>query len=170
MTYDKKIAKLFLLNFNEAYRTAQLLSMSYERLTDLIPLTFEDMMVMSPDDLDKLDAFRVRFCDLQDALGSKIFRSLLTLEEEEIGSQLDMLNKIEKRQIFCSFDDWKELRNIRNLFAHDYPETEDQKAEALNIAYRQTFKLIEMLNNVRKYAEEKVEFSMDKFDYIRKKS
>ena len=168
MTYDKKIADLFLMNFNEAYRSAKLLVMSFHRTSKLIPITFEEMIKMSPDNLDRLDAFRVRFCDLQDSLGNKIFRSILALEEEEIGSQLDILNKMEKRQIFSSFNEWKNLRNVRNLFAHDYPDTDDQKAEALNIAHKYTFQLIEILNNVKKYAEKEIGFPMEKFDRIGK--
>ena len=38
---------------------------------------------------------------------------------------------MEKRGILNSFDEWKRLREIRNLFAHDYPETDEEKAEAL---------------------------------------
>lgn len=77
MIFDKKIAELFLLNFREAYRFAKLLLSSYSRITHLMPLQGESFTVLTDDDLDKLDAFRVRYCDLQDSLGNKTFRTLL---------------------------------------------------------------------------------------------
>ncbi len=166
MAYDKNIAKLFLLNFNEAYRSAKLLLTSYDRVSNMIPLNNESFQGLSEDDMDKLDAFRVRYCDLQDSLGNKTFRSILLLEEEQIGSNLDILNKMEKREILKSFEDWKELRDIRNLFSHDYPETDEEKAEALNAAYSGTLKLLETLEKVIDYMEKKLNFSMKQFPLI----
>lgn len=169
MTYDKKIADLFLLNFNEAYRSAKLLMSSYLRLTDIIPLKEEFFRLLDMESLDKLDAFRVRYCDLQDSLGNKVFRSILLLEEELPGSNLDTLNKMEKRGIIQSFDDWKALRNIRNLFAHDYPETDQSKVETLNIAYLNTPKLINVLDTTTKYMQETLHLNMDQFPSLAKK-
>jgi hypothetical protein len=37
-----------------------------------------------------LDAFRVRYADAQDIPSNKTFRSVLKVEEESVGSQLDM--------------------------------------------------------------------------------
>jgi hypothetical protein len=83
---------------------------------------------------ERLDAFRVRFADLQDLLASKVFRSLLLLEEEQPVSQLDVLNAIEKRGIAPSFYEWKRLREARNAFMHDDPEHSNESAEALTLA------------------------------------
>src|SRR5262249_28814598 len=135
MVYDKNLAALFLMNFNEAYRSAKLLMHSYQNLKKLIPLNAAKMGRLSYEELDKLDAFRARFCDLQDSLGAKTFRTLLKLEEEEGATQLDVINKIDKRKIISSFDDWTKLREIRNLFSHDYPDSDEQRAESLNVAY-----------------------------------
>ncbi len=137
---DQKIAALFLQNFNEAYRLAKLLMSSYNRITNLMPLKGSSLLSLNAEELDRLDAFRVRYCDLQDSLGNKTFRSILLLEEELPGSNLDILNKMEKREIIKTFDEWKLLRYIRNLFSHDYPETDQDKAEALNIAYAHPYK------------------------------
>lgn len=166
MTYDKKMAALFLLNFNESYRSAKLLLSSFDRITNLMPLKADSLSSLDEDNLDKLDAFRVRYCDLQDSLGNKTFRSILILEEEIPGSNLDILNKMEKRRIIQTFESWKVLRRIRNLFSHDYPETEDEKAETLNIAYANTLNLIDVLNNVISYMENKCQFPMSEFSVL----
>ena len=163
MTYDKKIAELFIQNFNEAYRSAKLLMSSYNRVANLMPLKGNVLTSLNEDDLDKLDAFRVRYCDLQDSLGNKTFRSILMLEEEIPGSNLDMLNKMEKRGIIKTFEAWKLLRYVRNLFSYDYPETDDQKAETLNIAYSNTLSLLKVADNVIKYMEDKLNFPMKNF-------
>jgi hypothetical protein len=169
MEYDKKNADLFLQNFKEAYRSAKLLISSYTRILPLMPLKGEQFQSLNEDDLDRFDAFRVRYCDLQDSLGNKTFRSILVLEEEIPGSNLDILNKMEKRQIIESFGDWKLLRNIRNLFSHDYPETEDDKADALNEAFSHTVNLVTVVDNVSIYMLKKELFSMNDFPFLIKK-
>lgn len=166
MTYDKKIANLFLLNFSEAYRSAKLLMSSYSRIANLMPLKGELLNSLSEDDLDRLDAFRVRYSDLQDSLGNKTFRSILVLEEEIPGSNLDILNKMEKRGVIKSFEEWKLLRYIRNLFSHDYPETDDDKAETLSIAYSNTLNLVSTVDSVIRYMQEKIHFPMSNFPYL----
>lgn len=166
MVYDKNLAYLFLINFNEAYRSAKLLAHSYRTIKSLIPLTASKMNQLSFDDLDKLDAFRARFCDLQDSLGSKTFRTLLTLEEEEGASQLDIINKMDKREIITSFEDWRRLREIRNLFSHDYPDSDQQRADSLNTAHEHTLKLIQTLNNVRAYVEKNLKIPMPSFPFL----
>lgn len=169
MVYDKDIATLFLMNFNEAYRSAKLLVLSYQRIGHLIPLNATGIQKLSVEDLDKLDAFRVRFCDLQDSLGSKTFRSLLKLQEEDCETQLDIINKIDKRKIITSFDNWKKLREIRNLFSHDYPDSEEQRAEALNIAYDHCLQLVDTLDNVKGYVEQHLPISMNEFPFLNRK-
>ena len=169
MAYDKKNADLFLLNFNEAYRSAKLLMSSYSRITSLMPLNGESLNSLNEDNLDRLDAFRVRYSDLQYSLGNKTFRSILVLEEELPGSNLDILNKMEKRGVIKSFEEWKMLRYIRNLFSHDYPETDNDKAEALSIAYSNTLNLVRTLDSVIQYMQEKVHLPMDKFPFLIKK-
>ncbi len=121
---------------------------------------------LSNDELDRLDAFRVRFCDLQDWLGAKVFRSLLVVEEEKPGTQLDIVNKMEKRGIITSFEQWKKFREVRNLFSHDYPEDDEQRAEALTIAHSYLSGLIAILDRLRDYADQKISISMDEFDRL----
>ena len=167
MHFDKNLAQLFILNFNEAYRSAKMLILSYDRVKPLIPLHTKDITTLNADNLDKLDAFRVRYCDLQDNLGNKVFRTLLNLEEEQPGSNLDILNKMEKRGILNSFLDWKELREVRNLFAHDYPETDEEKADVLNVAFWHIPKLIKTVNNIITYMQNKLKFGMDEFPLLK---
>jgi transposase len=124
------------------------------------------MKTLDVEALDRLDAFRVRFCDLKDSLGSKTFRSLLKLEEEDAKSQLDIINKMDKRGIISSFEEWGQLREIRNLFSHDYPDSDEQRAESLNLAFGNTMKLIDTLDNVKKYVEREIKMPMKNFTFL----
>ncbi len=166
MVYDKNLAALFLMNFKESYRSGKLLVASRQRIERLIPLNISKMKNLSIDDLDMLDAFRVRFCDLQDSLGSKTFRSLLMLEEEDCETQLDIINKMDKRKIIPSFQDWKKLREIRNLFSHEYPDSDEQRAEALNIAHANSLQLINTLDNVKDYIQNNLKIPLELFPFL----
>ena len=116
-----------------------------------LPLTAEGLKTADEDLLEKLDAFRVRYGDLQDSLGGKVFRSLLQAEDEEPLNMADILNRMEKRGILDSADHWRRLREIRNAFAHDYPEGEADHANALNLAWQTASELLQIAENVQSY-------------------
>jgi hypothetical protein len=69
---------------------------------------------------DILDAFVARFGRLQDRLGGKLLPTLLRLNMEKVGSQLDNLILAEKLGWLSSTDDWIELLGLRNLLIHEY--------------------------------------------------
>lgn len=163
MHFDVKLVKLFDQNFGEAFRSAKLLMSSCERMKKVMPLNVDAIQSFNPENLDMIDAFRVRFCDLQDSLGNKVFRTLLLLEEETIGTGIDVINKMEKRGILDSFDSFKKVRNIRNAFSHDYPDSDEAKVELLNDAYVNSKILIQILNNVIDYMKDRFDDAFSKF-------
>jgi hypothetical protein len=167
MHFDANLLQIFIYNFSEAYRSGALLTRSYPRVKKLISKDTNFLKDMDLDALDKLDAFRVRFCDLQVVLGNKVFRSLLTLEMEPNGSNLDLLNRIDKRGLLPSFELWQEIRNIRNLFIHDYPETEDFRCQILAKALELTPDLINVINRILKYAEEIVHIDVHQYQPLK---
>lgn len=77
---------------------------------------------MLPEEKAILDAYLKRFASLQDFLGAKIFP--LLIEISGIGSikMSEVLFTMEKEGIIDSFDNWLELREIRNELEHDYPD------------------------------------------------
>ena len=89
--------------------------------------------------MERLDAFCVRYRDLLDCLGNKVFRNVLLVEDEEPVKMADTPNSMEKRSILSSADAWRNRRAIRNAFAHDAfyqdgREAEEERAEAINLA------------------------------------
>jgi hypothetical protein len=151
-SFDPRLAALFLANYKEAQRAAKNLHTSLKRTAHLFPLEGATLETLDDESRERLDAFRVRFADLQDLLSGKIFRSLLLLEEETPVAQLDVLNAIEKRAIIPSFKEWKRLRDVRNAFMHDYPEHANERAEALTLAVEGARELLAVLDRLGKYA------------------
>lgn len=85
-----------------------------------INLEWVNSLVNSDAHSDILDAFVARFGRLQDRLGGKLLPTLLRLNMEKVGSQLDNLILAEKLGWLSSTDDWIELRGLRNLLIHEY--------------------------------------------------
>ncbi len=155
---DKKILPIFKLNFSEAKRTAKNLKISQQRLASHSPFTTMDLN--NEDNLDKLDAFRARFTDLQDTLGRKVFGTLLLLEAEEKGSMIDILNQMEKRLIIADVDEWIAVRDLRNRFTHDYPEAEMSRLEALQLGYEKIDYLLNIVQTVEQYVSNRMQVSL----------
>ncbi len=148
---NEKYLALFISNWSEAIRTAKRLKSSLERLSQTFPLDENTLTNADEDLFDKLDAFRVRYSDLQDCMGNKLFRGILKIEDENVFTMPDILNAIEKREIFNSIQQWKIIREVRNSFSHDYPETEKEKAEALNLAFQTAPQLLLIIANIQQY-------------------
>ena len=161
---DEKYLPLFVSNWSEAIRTARRLDSSLSRLKETFPLSEQTLIGANDDLFEKLDAFRVRFADLQDCMGNKLFRGIMKLEDEKIFTMPDILNAIEKRDIFDNALQWKTIREVRNSFSHDYPETESEKIEALNMAYKISPQLFLVINNIMQYMK-KYNISLEEFKH-----
>lgn len=152
MKYDQEMANIFLSNFGEAYRSGIRLQQSQRRLSKYMPLNVHVLESVDEELSEKLDAFRVRFGDVQDVLGNKVFKSLLLLEEERVTSPLDTLNQMEKRGVIETLEAWTRLRKMRNNFAHDYPNSSKEISDALNTAYEMTSQLLMIIDTLAQYA------------------
>ena len=159
--YDTEIAALFVQGYGETVRAARNVVVSVRRTAELFPLSAGTLEHLDDEALERLDAFRVRYAQLQDLLANKLFRSLLRLEEETAGSMLDVLNAMEKRGIIVSFEDWKTLRELRNTFMHDYPDQVELRAEALTRAHAMASELCRVLMRIREYSIERIGLPAD---------
>lgn len=107
MNYDRDLAGLFQQSYGEAVRAARNLAVSIKRTACLFPLSAAAMAQLDDEALERLDAFRVRYTQLQDVLAGKVFRALLHLEEESADSMLDTLNRLVKNSAGVV---WRALR------------------------------------------------------------
>lgn len=108
---------------------------------------------MSQEQVSHADQMIFRFSRLQDTMGNKLFPLILQGLGEYTQNMpfIDTLNKLEKLSIIESAEKWLGLREIRNLVTHEYPENEQEIAEALNELYRQTQFLSSALTKLTSY-------------------
>lgn len=101
-----------------------------------LPLTGERLEQLDDEAIQDLDQFVLRFGKLQDAMGARLFPSVLGYLQEpyEDRPMLDKLHRLEKLGYLEETDDWQRIRAIRNGFAHDYPDQPEKKAALLNLA------------------------------------
>ena len=87
-------------------------------------------------------------------VGTKLLPTVLELTKEQgdLDAYLDKLNRLEKIGALSSVDEWLELREMRNAFAHDYPEDSELQAAILNRAFSASGRLVEILQHIKKFA------------------
>lgn len=103
---------------------------------------------------DTDDADAIVNAKLQDAMGAKLFPAVLELTKEQGNYQafLDKLNRLEKIGAIESADQWLILREMRNEFAHDYPDDPAIQVAILNKAYPLASELLAILNKIEIFA------------------
>lgn len=123
-------------------------------LQAVLPLNAERLRGLNDEQVAIIDQFVGRFAKLQDAMGSKLLPLVLELTKEqgELEAYLDKLNRLEKIGALPSVDEWLELREMRNAFAHDYPEDSELQAAILNRAFSKADRLVEILQHVKQFA------------------
>ncbi|WP_251623336.1 toxin-antitoxin system antitoxin subunit [Odoribacter lunatus] len=98
------------------------------------PLDEETYLNLNSDAVMRLDQFIFRFSKLQDAIGTKIFRYVLSwlYEEVETMSMRDVLDRLERLGVIDSIENWVYMRELRNTIAHDYPLDTQEVVVSLN--------------------------------------
>ncbi len=70
--------------------------------------------------LESAEAFTSRFARCVGLLVAKVLRSLDRAELKAEGTLLDVLNRAEKRGFIARAADLREMKDVRNIIAHDY--------------------------------------------------
>lgn len=118
-----------------------------------MPLDEAAYVRLSMDDIQVVDQFVFRFSKVQDAMGERLFRSVLELLGEEVKAKpfLDILNRLEQLGALESREEWISLRVTRNRFAHEYDEDAISMSEALNTAFAHAPRLGEIFERMREF-------------------
>lgn len=112
----------------------------------------DDYAHLGKEDRRLLDQFAYRYTRLQDDMGAKLVPALLKALGEDVAimSALDRFARLEQLGWLVSADDWQTLRQIRNQFAHDYPENPTERFERLQAAIHAAAQLIEVLTQFQR--------------------
>ena len=115
-----------------------------------LPLTDKTYTNLSDEQIQDVDQFILRYTKLQDTMGSRLFPAILSYltEQFEDRPMLDKLNRLEKLGFIDSVEQWQTVRNIRNKFAHDYPDDPNKNAAHLNFALESVSVLYAMLTTI----------------------
>lgn len=72
------------------------------------------------DQLERVEAFTGRFARAVDLLVNKVLRALDRMELKSEGTLLDVVNRAKKRGLVDRSMDLREMKDVRNIIAHDY--------------------------------------------------
>jgi hypothetical protein len=132
----------------------QRMMFAFNSVEKYFPLTEFNFSQVSPIELALFDQLIYRFSKLQDNMGSRLFKQLLELLEEDISGLpfLDILYKMEKLNLVESAKDWITLRQTRNTVSHEYPFYKEIQIEELNLLPEEVEKLAGIWLKLKEYA------------------
>jgi hypothetical protein len=105
----------------------------------------------SAEEFAQLEVLTSRYARTTDMLVNKVLRSIDTVESEDIGTVIDIMNRAEKRGIVSSAELLHTIKDLRNNIAHEYKVTEIAGFFANVIKY--TPVLLEIIQNVNVYCK-----------------
>jgi hypothetical protein len=116
---------------------------AWESIKKYFPLSDNNFKILSPIELALFDQLIYRFSKLQDSMGSRLFKQILELLEEDITGIpfIDILYKLEKLNLIDNAKDWMVLRQTRNTVSHEYPVFNEVQIEELNLLPEEVLKL-----------------------------
>lgn len=91
------------------------------KLSEMLAQNQDPFSNPSFETVELLDMMSTRFSKLQDLIGSKIFPLIFDITGESAVTLIDKLNKLEQLDYIDDSDWWIELRKLRNIMTHDYP-------------------------------------------------
>ena len=80
----------------------------------------EALEAVTEKQLESAEAFTGRFARSIDLLVNKVLRSLDRVELKPEGTLLDVINRAEKRGLVERAEELREMKDVRNMIAHDY--------------------------------------------------
>ena len=110
---------------------------AYQKTVAILPLTADKYTKLSDDEVGYIDQYLFRFAKLQDTIGKRLFKAILSSLEEDIEEIpfIDLLNRLEKLNILDSVEQWLELRKIRNTLSYIYEDESEEMSLAINALF-----------------------------------
>jgi len=124
-----------------------------------LPLTESEYIDLKESNVYILDSVAFRFAKIQSIIGEKLFKEILNFMQIDINNKTfpEILVLLEREGILHSISDWKELREIRNSLAHDYPDEIDEVIDTINYIFEKLYLLEEIVAKIRQNYEKVIE-------------
>jgi predicted nucleotidyltransferase len=139
---------------NECNRHKIRIEKSYAKVKEIFPLSAPRYQNLNDDEIEAIDQYLFRFAKLQDTLGKRVFRMIVSEYEEnaETLTFFDVLNRLEKIGLLDDVNVWKRLRDVRNNISHQYDDEPQEMAEALNNIFAYKSELIAIFDKIEIFA------------------
>ncbi len=146
--YQKKLEKIF----HECDKHILRIVSATNKMSNSMPLDENKYLNLTDDEVEHIDQFLFRFAKLQDAMGEKLFKTILLFLDENIENKpfIDILNRLEKLELIESANIWRELRSDRNDLSHTYDDESEEMANSINKLYEKKDILIEIYRNIKR--------------------
>jgi hypothetical protein len=110
------------------------IKLALKHVGHLFPLTPNYLKAMDENDMVWIELLINRFGKLQDIIGIKIIDLFLQTHQETTGhlTMLDKLHRLEKFEVISDVEVWKNMREVCNHIAHEYPDKPDVMAMYIN--------------------------------------
>jgi uncharacterized protein YutE (UPF0331/DUF86 family) len=131
-------------NINALNKSADWVRWSYERTRGI-----EKKDGYSADEFAQFEVLTSRYARTADMLVNKVLRSIDTVELEDTGTVLDIMNRAEKRGIVSSAEILHTIKDLRNNIAHEYKI--DDITRFFADVRKHTPVLLEIIENVNGY-------------------
>jgi len=102
-------------NLNTLNLSANWVKHSYEQTAAI-----DQKAEYETEEFDKLENLTSRYARTTDMLVNKVLRSIDTVELEDIGTIIDIMNRAEKRGIVSSAELLHTIKDLRNNIVHEY--------------------------------------------------
>ena len=147
---DKKIKMQKYIN--ECKKHKLRIEKSYNKVKNIFPLSAPQYEKLNDDEIQAIDQYLFRFAKLQDTLGDKLFKLIVSeyVDNTDGLTFLDILNHLEKFGILEDANIWKKLRTIRNDISHQYDDEPQEMAEALNNIFAYKNELLNIFDKIEK--------------------
>ncbi|MEY3787987.1 MAG: hypothetical protein RIQ94_919 [Pseudomonadota bacterium] len=118
----------------ECHKHQDRMNKAHQILMLFFPLTRTGYESFDDDHVSYLDQFLYRFSKLQDSIGQKLFKAVLSYKKEEVSNKsfIDIINRLEQLEYLQDVDGWFVLRDIRNQLAYDYEDDVDELVMIIN--------------------------------------
>lgn len=125
------------------------------QLKKTLPLDAEIWGSLDDPTVASIDQLLFRFVKLQDAMGARLFPAILmTVSEwDESQSFLDKLHRLNKIGALPSVSEWLELRELRNLATHEYPDAPEKNADTVNLIHESVDRMSGIFYEAVRYSE-----------------
>ena len=140
---------------NECGKHVLRIRKAYSKIRKVLPLSSTQYQNLSDDEVAAIDQFLFRFSKLQDTLGDKIFRLIISEYRENTESLtfIDILNLLEKIGILHDAKTWNKLRSTRNTISHQYDDEPEEMAKALNDIFAHKDDLLRIYDEINRHCQ-----------------